>query len=161
MGVASIPKNGSRNETEAYHFCKRIFSARVPVCRFSPSVCVNMGAVVRALPAVTGHGPSRKGEGCGREAIPSSARMKQGVFADDAGVSSCAKLPVPTPDLAAAAKSEDFCAEMWKRMRDALDSPDELCIKPMSDGCSTGVCRLSCEDDLGVYARAVSSGASP
>ena len=48
MGVESGPKNGGRNKTEAYHFCKRIFSARVPVCQFSPSVCVLIGSVVRS-----------------------------------------------------------------------------------------------------------------
>ncbi|XRB23308.1 D-alanine-D-alanine ligase [Pseudoscourfieldia marina] len=89
-----------------------------------------------------------------------TGRVLSDGFAGDAGVTSCAKLPVPTADLAFAASSEDFCAEMWGRLRDELDNPDELCIKPMSDGCSTGVCRLSCVDDLRVYARAVSSGAS-
>ncbi|KAG6557536.1 hypothetical protein Mapa_000810 [Marchantia paleacea] len=44
--------------------------------------------------------------------------------------------------------------KMWDNFLDDLQSTS-ICVKPAADGCSTGVARLSCPEDLEVYLKAV------
>ncbi|KAJ4841578.1 hypothetical protein Tsubulata_031085 [Turnera subulata] len=44
--------------------------------------------------------------------------------------------------------------ELWQQVTSKLKC-ETLCIKPARDGCSTGVARLCCEQDLAVYAKAL------
>lgn len=43
-------------------------------------------------------------------------------------------------------------SDLWHSLTSMLDAPT-LCIKPTGDGCSTGVARLCCEEDLEKYVR--------
>ncbi|KAL2635787.1 hypothetical protein R1flu_007266 [Riccia fluitans] len=44
--------------------------------------------------------------------------------------------------------------EMWDMILSELQSTG-ICVKPVGDGCSTGVARLSCPEDLEIYLKAV------
>ncbi|GLJ38718.1 hypothetical protein SUGI_0789120 [Cryptomeria japonica] len=52
-------------------------------------------------------------------------------------------------DLLANSKSD-----LWINLTNKLDS-STLCVKPVGDGCSTGVARLCCKDDLEMYVHAL------
>ena len=41
-------------------------------------------------------------------------------------------------------------SDLWHSLTNMLDAPT-LCIKPARDGCSTGVARLCCKEDLEKY----------
>eukprot|EP00897_Mesotaenium_endlicherianum_P000828 jgi/Mesen1/10746/ME000903S10087 len=92
----------------------------------------------------------------------------------DQGVLTAAKSVVPVADLIAAGVSEpdgDAADRHWAaltqqllRKRETASSSSSssstsgsgsLCVKPASDGCSTGVARLCCAGDLRVYTAAV------
>ncbi|KAG0564611.1 hypothetical protein KC19_8G125200 [Ceratodon purpureus] len=49
--------------------------------------------------------------------------------------------------------------DMWVKLRKELKA-DDVCVKPVGDGCSTGVARLSCAEDLAAYVKAISTGQS-
>uniref|UniRef100_A0A2P2MLM9 D-alanineD-alanine ligase n=3 Tax=Rhizophora mucronata TaxID=61149 RepID=A0A2P2MLM9_RHIMU len=44
--------------------------------------------------------------------------------------------------------------KIWHELKSKLQC-ETLCVKPAKDGCSTGVARLCCEEDLAVYVKAV------
>lgn len=80
------------------------------------------------------------------------------VFRDDPSVRTCPKRPIAASRLAEVARGpSQYVRELWDELSHALGGRD-ICIKPLSDGCSTGVCRLSMPEDLYVYARAVADG---
>ncbi|XP_073396782.1 uncharacterized protein [Physcomitrium patens] len=49
--------------------------------------------------------------------------------------------------------------QVWMELKEELKAND-LCVKPVGDGCSTGVAKLSCAEDLAAYAKAVQTGQS-
>lgn len=49
--------------------------------------------------------------------------------------------------------------QMWTKLKKELKT-DNVCVKPVGDGCSTGVARLSCADDLAAYVKAIQMGQS-
>ena len=94
--------------------CQSVDSARQCVCSL---------ALWSALhPAVTGHGPSRKGEGCGREEIPSSARIQQGCRRRRSvcQTQTCAAMSFfRSPMVSSALHLTRTCARVSKRSRSA------------------------------------------
>eukprot|EP00898_Chlorokybus_atmophyticus_P000516 jgi/Chlat1/1465/Chrsp12S02012 len=81
----------------------------------------------------------------------------------DKGVTTAAKQLLSRGELQelceASTSGRDASADLlWERLTKQLGA-SSLCIKPASDGCSTGVARLSSAADLLVYARAVAGGA--
>eukprot|EP00192_Tetraselmis_astigmatica_P001783 CAMPEP_0117671742 /NCGR_PEP_ID=MMETSP0804-20121206/13512_1 /TAXON_ID=1074897 /ORGANISM="Tetraselmis astigmatica, Strain CCMP880" /LENGTH=1580 /DNA_ID=CAMNT_0005480255 /DNA_START=223 /DNA_END=4965 /DNA_ORIENTATION=+ len=62
--------------------------------------------------------------------------------------------PKERVDLSALA-SPGLAADEYARLTSLLPSTPSLCIKPVADGCSTGVARIACEDDFLIYAMAV------
>lgn len=73
---------------------------------------------------------------------------------EDRGVTATPKRVVPIIELVSRP-----AGELWAELRQELGSPPNLCIKPNTDGCSTGVVRLECSNDLRTYAAALASGA--
>uniref|UniRef100_A0A061RME5 D-alanine--d-alanine ligase family protein isoform 1 n=2 Tax=Tetraselmis sp. GSL018 TaxID=582737 RepID=A0A061RME5_9CHLO len=63
--------------------------------------------------------------------------------------------PKEVVDTSALLSSPSAAAE-YARLRRILPATPALCVKPISDGCSTGVVRISCEEDFVKYAKAVS-----
>ncbi|GAB4833237.1 hypothetical protein Ancab_031484 [Ancistrocladus abbreviatus] len=45
-------------------------------------------------------------------------------------------------------------SDSWQELTSKLQC-ETLCVKPVNDGCSTGVARLCCEEDLGIYVKAL------
>ncbi|KAM7264723.1 hypothetical protein ACFE04_002406 [Oxalis oulophora] len=58
-------------------------------------------------------------------------------------------------------RKDDLLAQpamnIWNDLRSKLQC-ETLCIKPARDGCSTGVARLCCSEDLSVYVKALEDG---
>eukprot|EP00850_Spirogloea_muscicola_P020693 SM000223S07321 [mRNA] locus=s223:149769:156929:- [translate_table: standard] len=60
-----------------------------------------------------------------------------------------------TPQGGAKGKAADSSNDRtWRSLTSRLGA-ESLCVKPVSDGCSTGVARLSCSRDLGTYVEAL------
>lgn len=78
------------------------------------------------------------------------------------GILSCRKRVVLAEELAGMLASDDPVAASrgaWDEWALAVgDAPAGLCVKPNSDGCSTGVARLRGPADLLAYADAIASG---
>jgi D-alanine--D-alanine ligase len=49
--------------------------------------------------------------------------------------------------------------ERWTKLQKGLEA-DDVCVKPVGDGCSTGVARLSCAEDFAAYVKAIQTGQS-
>lgn len=86
-----------------------------------------------------------------------------------AGVSSLPKVLVPKLELEVAAAAPEAAAALWERLCGSLrqagapsaaaSGAPEMCLKPLADGCSTGVARIRGPAHLRLYAQAVASGA--
>ena len=70
------------------------------------------------------------------------------------GVHSVAKVQVRAPQLVALLQPGTSIDEAWQQYTSQLRA-SSLCIKPCADGCSTGVARLDCAQDLVVFTQAI------
>jgi D-alanine-D-alanine ligase-like ATP-grasp enzyme len=72
------------------------------------------------------------------------------------GVKVASKKPLFYNNLLSNTECGQCAEETWAGLVSQLDS-NTFCIKPNADGCSTGVAKLNCPDDLKAYSQAVIS----